>query len=345
MTRVGARPGTAPALARARVVALATLAALGLAPLAAQALGHAYLVPVFTRVAIYGLAAMSLNFILGYGGLVSFGHAAFLGLGAYAMAMLSLHAWYEEPLLGFAAAPWMNNALVVWPLAMLVAALAALPIGLVSLRTKGVYFIMITLAFAQMLYFFLGSLGRYGGDDGLSLWWGPNALPPAPLLGPLDLADRMTMFYVAYALLLLATFAFWRLVHSRFGRVLRGLKQNELRMRALGYRPLPYQLTAFCIASGVAGLAGALLANQALFVSPNVLHWSSSGELMVMVILGGMGNLVGPVLGAAALLLLEETLISVTEHWQLVLGPVLVLIVLFARRGLAGMLEGGEGDA
>ena len=232
----------------------------------------------------------------------------------------------------------MNSALVVWPLAMLVSALFAFVIGVISLRTKGVYFIMITLAFAQMLYFFFVSLEPYGGDDGLSLWWGPNTLPL------LDLSDRLTMFYVSYGLLLVCMFLFWRFVHARFGRVLRGLKSNELRMRSLGYRPLPYRLAAFCIAGAVAGLAGALLGNQTEFVSPNLLHWTRSGELLAMVILGGMGSLVGPVLGAGAYLLLEETLVSFTEHWQLFFGPLLVLIVLFARRGLAGLLIGGEGD-
>ena len=323
---------------RARVVTVLTLLVLGVAPLVALSLDQSYLVPVFTRVVISGLAALSLNFILGYGGLVSFGHAAFLGLGAYTFAILSQHAFEEEAFLGLSAGPWMNQALIVWPLAMLVSALFALVIGVISLRTKGVYFIMITLAFAQMLYFFFVSLEPYGGDDGLSLWWGPNTLPL------LDLGDRLTMFYVSYALLLACMFLFWRFIHARFGRVLRGLKSNELRMRALGYRPLPYRLAAFCIAGAVAGLAGALLGNQTEFVSPNLLHWSRSGELLVMVILGGMGSLVGPIFGAGAFLLLEETLVSFTEHWQIFFGPLLVLIVLFARRGLAGLLIGGEGD-
>ena len=318
---------------RGRWIAAVVLTLLGVAPLVARASGNDWLVPVLTRVAISGLAAMSLDLILGYGGLVSFGHAAFLGLGAYTVGILSHHWFYEVPLIG-APPEWLNQGLVAWPLAMLVAAAAAVVIGLVSLRTRGVYFIMITLAFAQMLYYLFVSLEAYGGDDGLSLWWGPNTL------GPLDLADRMVMFYVAFGVLVAWYFLFWRLVHARFGRVLRGLQQNELRMRALGFRPLPYQLTAFALSGAVAGLAGAMLANQTAFVSPSILHWTRSGELMVMVILGGMGSLVGSILGAAALLGLEETLISVTEHWQLVLGPILVLVVLFARRGIAGWLLG-----
>ena len=324
---------------RAQTVTLLTLLLLGVAPLVAQALDQSFLVPILTRVVILGLAALSLNFILGYGGLVSFGHAAPLGLGAYTVAILSQHAFYEEAFFGLGGAPWMNNAWLVWPLAMLISALFSFIVGGISLRTKGVYFIMITLAFAQMLFFFFVSLEPYGGDDGLSMWWGPNTL------APFDLSDRMTMFYVAYGLLLLFMFLFWRFVHARFGRVLRGLAENETRMRALGYRPLPYQLAAFCIAGAVAGLAGALSATQTEFVSPNSLHWSRSGELLVMVILGGTGSLIGPVLGAGALLGLEEVLISYTEHWGIVLGPLLVFIVLFARRGLSGVLVGGEGDA
>ncbi len=311
---------------------LAVLVALGVAPLLAQAAGERFLISAFARVAVYGLAALSLNFILGYGGLVSFGHAAFLGIGAYTVGILSYHAFYGDHVLGLKG-ELLNQALFVWPLAMFVSAFFALLIGLVSLRTKGVYFIMITLAFAQMLFFFAITLRRYGGEDGLSLWWGPN------MLGTLDLSQRMTFFYVAYALLVLAVFVVYRLVNSRFGRVLRGLKDNELRMRALGYRPLPYQLTAFCISGALCGLAGAMLANLTEFVSPSMMHWSRSGQLMVMVIMGGMNTLVGPVVGAGALLLMEELLISYTEHWQLFLGPILVLLVLFFKRGLAGIFS------
>lgn len=318
-----------------QTLTLVVLLILAVSPPVALAAGEGFLVSVLTRVVIYGLAALSLNFILGYGGLVSFGHAAFVGVGAYTAAIFSHHAFYDEPLLGIMARPAFNQALVVWPLAMIVSACFALVIGFISLRAKGVYFIMITLAFAQMLYFFTIGLRRYGGEDGLSLWWGTNSL------ATLDLSHNPTFFYTAYALLALWVFLFHRLIYSRFGRVLRGLKDNELRMRALGYRPLPYQLTAFCIAGAVAGLAGALLVNLNQFVSPGVLHWSSSGELMVMVIMGGMNTLIGPVIGAAVLLLTEELLISYTEHWRIFLGPVLVLIVLFAKRGLAGLFVKG----
>ena len=319
---------------RPAIVTVLVLLILGAAPYLAVTTGHAYLVPVFTRVAVYGLAALSLNFILGYGGLVSFGHAAFFGIGAYVMGILSYHAFFEDPFL----ANWTgtNQALIVWPLAMFVSALAALIIGAISLRTKGVYFIMITLAFAQMLFFFFVSLQAYGGEDGLSMWWGRN------VLGELELRHRLTFFYVVFTVLVVSLLVFSRLVNSRFGWVLRGCKENELRMRALGYNPFPYQLTAFCIAGAFGGLAGVLLANLAEFVSPDLLHWSRSGQLMVMVILGGMSSLIGPVVGAAAFLLIEEVLIAYTEHWQLVFGAILILFVLFAKRGLAGVLIGGR---
>jgi branched-chain amino acid transport system permease protein len=320
---------------RATVVTVLVLLALGIAPYIATATGHAYMVGVFSRIAIYGLAALSLNFILGYAGLVSFGHAAFFGVGAYVMGILSYHAFFAEPFFGL---PGSDQALVVWPLAMLVSALAALLIGIISLRTKGVYFIMITLAFAQMLFFFFISLQGYGGEDGLSLWWGRNELPF------LDLSRRMTFFYVVFSILVLWVFLFGRLIHSHFGWVLRGCKENELRMRALGYDPFPYRLASFCIAGAVGGLAGALIANLSEFVSPDLLYWSRSGQLMIMVILGGMTSLIGPVVGAAAFLLMEEFLISYTEHWMIILGPILIIFVLFAKRGIAGVLMGEKVD-
>ncbi len=309
-----------------------TLLALGLSPLVATWTGQAYLVNLFSRVAIFGLAALSLNLILGYGGLVSFGHAAFVGVGAYVAGILSFHWFDETPILGWTPP---NEALVVWPLSMLVSAIFALLIGVISLRTRGIYFIMITLAFAQMLYYFAVGLEPYGGDDGLSLWWGRNTF------AGIELSNRLAFFYLCFALLSLFVLLLGRLVRSPFGRVLQGFRENELRMRALGYRPLPYQLTAFCLAGAVAGLAGAMLANLSEFVSPAFMHWSRSGQLLVMVILGGMHSLAGPIVGAAAFLLLEEVLSSYTEHWQIVFGPLLVLIVLFARGGLAGLL-GGE---
>ena len=254
--------------------------------------------------------------------------------------ILIFHASEASPIIAWPAridAP--RSALIVWPLAMVVSAVVAAAIGAVSLRTSGVYFIMITLAFGQMLYFFFVSLEGYGGDDGLSLL-DRNSLPG------LDLADDTVFYYLCLGLLLAFLYASHRIVRSRFGIVIRGCRQNPRRMAALGFHTFRYRLTCFAIAGAGAGLAGALLANQTQFVSPATMHWTTSGEIMVMVILGGMGTLVGPVLGAAALLLAEEFLSILTEHWALYLGPFLILVVLFARRGLYGLITGEHrGDA
>ena len=306
-------------------VLLATLP--GLAHLA----GEPFLVTIATRMLILALAAVSLDLILGYGGMVSFGHAAWLGTGAYVVGILATHASEGSLLLG--AIPGTHAAWIAWPLAALLSGLGAMLVGVLALRTSGVHFIMITLAFAQMVYF--QSLEGYGGDDGLSLW-DRSTLPG------LDLYDDLTFYYVCLALLLGFLLLARRLVDSRFGLVLRGCKQNERRMRALGFPTFRYKLVAFGIAGAGAGLAGALLANHAEFVSPATMHWTRSGELMVMAILGGIGTLYGAVVGAIALLALEEFLTAWTEHWMLVLGPLLVMVVLFARRGLWGWLAGRD---
>jgi branched-chain amino acid transport system permease protein len=271
-----------------------------------------------TRMLIFAIAALSLDLILGYGAMVSFGHAAYLGIGAYAVGIFAFHG--------------INAAWIQWPAAILGSAVVAALVGLVSLRTSGVYFIMITLAFGQMLYFLAVSLKLYGGDDGLTI------NQRSQLGGPLDLSSNTTLYYVVLALLLGFLFLGQRLVASRFGMVIRGAKSNERRMRALGFPTLRYRLAAFAIAGTVCGVAGVLLANLTNFASPAYMHWTRSGELMVMVILGGMGSLIGPIFGAFALLLLEELLSSHTQHWQLYLGPILILIVLFAKRGIYGLL-------
>lgn len=316
---------------------LVALLAAGFAavPLLAAWLDEPYLVSLFTRIAIFALAAASLDLILGYGGMVSFGHAAFFGLGGYVTAILWLHAEEGEPLFGLL--PGTQQALAAWPAAMAVAGIAALLIGLVSLRTSGLYFIMITLAFAQMLYYLFVSFGRYGGEDGLALY-SRNLLPG------LDLADPVTFYYVVLGLLALFLLLFHRLVDARLGFVLRGCRQNEQRMRALGFPVLRYKLTAFVIAGMAAALAGALMVNQIEYTSPTFLHWKQSGEFLIMVVLGGIGSLYGAVLGAGALVLLEEQLSIYTEHWQVILGPVLIAVVFFARRGLYGFLV-RNGDA
>lgn len=307
-------------------------------PLIAESLNDPFWISIATRMLIYGLAAMSLDLILGYGAMVSFGHAAFFGIGAYVVGILTHHVFYAE-VIPFLPGQWEGSvsAWVQWPLAMLVSGLIALVIGALSLRTQGVYFIMITLAFAQMLYFFMIGLPTYGGEDGLNLWM-RSELPG------LNLSDPWHFYYVVLGLLLLWLFLNQRIVGSRFGRVLAGCRQNKARMQTLGYPVTRYKLTAFVISGMGAGLAGALAANQTEFVSPGLMAWSTSGELMIMVILGGMGTLIGPIFGAIILLTLEEILAGITEHWMVILGPILILVVLYARGGLYRALVGGRHD-
>jgi branched-chain amino acid transport system permease protein len=262
--------------------------------------------------------------------MVCFGHAAFFGAGAFVVGILAFHGFEES---AFITWPLVimgtENALIAWPLAIFASALLALFIGTISLRTSGVYFIMITLAFAQMMFFFFTSLEKYGGDDGLSMF-------SRSRIGDLYLGDDTSFYYICLVILVGFVFLCFRLVNSRFGMVIQGSKENDIRMRALGFETYRYKLICFVIAGAGAGLAGALIANQTEFVSPSLMHWSISGEIMVMVILGGVGTLIGPVVGAAALLLLEEVIAHYTEHWMLFLGPILIFVVLFARRGLYG---------
>ncbi len=320
-------------LTRRRAVHLGALVIALVLPPVALALDEPFYVSLASRILIYGLAAASLDLILGYGGMVSFGHAAFFGAGGYVVGILAVHGFDGTPLLF--GLPGTGSALVAWPLAVLLSGVLALAIGAVCLRTGGVYFIMITLAFAQMLYYFFVSLEPYGGDDGLSIY-GRSTLPG------LDLSDDTSFYYLCLVLLVGFLVLGRRLMGSRFGMVIRGTMENERRMRALGFPVYRYKLLCFAIAGAGAGLAGALIANQTEFVSPALMHWTRSGEIMVMVILGGMGTLVGPVFGAAVFLLLEEILPAWTEHWMIVFGPVLILVVLFARRGIHGWLAGPE---
>jgi branched-chain amino acid transport system permease protein len=296
------------------VLAVTLVAAIAF-PFAAGALGGDYYVGLATRIMIYALAATSLNLVLGYGGMISFGHAAFFGAGAYTVAILAKEG--------------VVAGLVAWPLAVGVGVLCALVIGAISLRTRGLYFIMITLAFAQMLYYFFVSLRTYGGEDGINL-------ATRSQLPGLDLTNSAHFFLVVLALLAGCHYLLRRLAASRFGAVMRGIRENETRMTALGYPTYRYRLVCFTIAGGVAGLAGALIANQHGFVSPNLLHWTQSGTLLIMVILGGVGLLYGGVAGAMAMLLLEEILSGWTEYWKLGLGLVLLFVVLRAPRGIGG---------
>jgi branched-chain amino acid transport system permease protein len=298
----------------------AIVLALALVPPLAAWFNQPYYLELFRRIMIFAIAAASLNLILGYGGLVSFGHAAYLGIGAYAVGVLAHYGVHTG---------WLQ-----WPLAIGASALVALAIGAVSIRTSGIYFIMITLAFTQMLYYLGISIEEFGGDDGLRL------AVKSQFSGLVRLENPVVFYYVVLVFLAGVVYLVHRLVNSRFGLVIRAARSNEARTRAIGFSPYPYRLAAFVIAGAICGLAGALLVNQTSFLTPEFMNWTRSGELMFMVILGGVATSAGPVLGAAALLLLEDVLAGLTQHWQIILGPILVLVVLFARRGLAGLLPG-----
>lgn len=306
-----------PTKRRTRFIETALLIAAALLPLWLQALDETFYIGFATRLLIYALAATSLNFIVGYGGMVAFGHAAFFGGGAYVVTILMS--------IGIVSA-W-----IAWPAAMVAAGLVAVVIGAISLRTRGVYFIMITLAFAQMIYYSIISLKNAGGDDGLPL-------DQRSSLAPFDLSSDMALYWVALLLLAACLYALDRLTHSRYGRALAGLRQNEVRMEALGYPVNRLKLLCFVIGAAFAGLAGALLANQNGLASPNQLYWTQSGMLLVMVILGGVGQRYGGVLGAFALLGLEEALGLMTEYSHLIIGLALLGVVLFAPHGLAGLV-------
>jgi branched-chain amino acid transport system permease protein len=311
-------------LGRRRLVLLALVLLFAAAPPAAILLGQPFYIDLLRRVMIFAIAAVSLDLILGYGGMVSFGHAAYLGAGAYAVTILALHG--------------VHAGLLQWAAAIGASMLLALAIGAISVRTSGIHFIMITLAFTQMLYYLGISLDVYGGDNGMRL---PER---SQFHGLIDLGNGTEFYYLVLVLLVLVVLLVRRLVGSRFGMVIRAAKSNEARARAIGFSPYPYRLAAFVIAGGICGLAGALLVNHTAYLTPDLMHWTRSGDILFMVILGGIGSTVGPVLGALVLLVLENALSNWTEHWQIILGPLLVLVVLFARRGLAGMLWREERD-
>jgi branched-chain amino acid transport system permease protein len=285
--------------------------------------GERYLVGLFARVMVFAIAAISLDLILGFGGLVSFGHAAFLGIGAYAVGILASHG--------------ISDAALVLPAALIIAALFALATGAVAVRTRGVYFIMITLAFGQMAYYTATSLSQYGGDDGMTL------LARSTLFGRPIFTDARSFYYVVLALLALVYLFCRMVVASRFGRVLRAARENSVRTETMGYNVYAFRLVAYVVAGCICALAGFLFANLNSFVSPAYMSWQRSGDLIVMVILGGMGSLHGAALGSLVFLLLEEFLSGVSEHWKVIFGPFLVLVVLFARGGLMGLIRGGRG--
>jgi branched-chain amino acid transport system permease protein len=300
------------------VVVLAMLVALALLPVYVALTGDRFILTLFTRIIILALAAVSLNLILGYGGMMSFGHAAYLGIGGYAIGMLAHEG--------------VGSGYIQWPVALAASAVFALVIGALCLRTRGVYFIMITLSFAQMAYYVVSGLSRYGGDDGLTIY------QRSDFGGWINMSNKTQFYYLCLVLLYGSLYLVWRLVNSRFGMVIQGARSNETRIRAIGFPVYRYRLTCFVIAGTMGGLAGALLANNTEFISPSVMYWTRSGDLIIMVVLGGMGSLFGPVFGAVALLLLEEVLSGITEYWQIILGPMLLLVVLFARGGIDGLL-------
>lgn len=303
--------------ARNIVVGL-VIAGLLLLPVYSALSGKIFVLTLFTRIIIFALAAASLNLMMGYGGMMSFGHAAYLGIGGYAVGILAHEG--------------IGSGFIQWPVALLASALFALVIGSLSLRTRGVYFIMITLAFAQMAYYVASGLSRYGGDDGLTIY------KRSDFGGLINLNDRVQFYYLCLGCLLGGVYLIWRIVNSRFGMVVQGIRSNEQRMQAIGFPAYRYRLVCFVISGTICGLAGALLANNTDFISPATMYWTRSGDLMVMVVFGGMGTLFGPVIGSIVFLLLEELLSQFTEYWALIMGPLLLLIVLFARGGIMGIL-------
>jgi len=323
-----------------RVLSLAVLGALGGVAMLAVAMDEPFTITLATRVAILALAAAGLNIALGLGGLVSFGHALFFGLGGYVMGILAYHAQTYTPLdLGLFQIEGTKSMPVIWLVAVTLSALVAVPVGLLALRTSGVYFIMITLAFAQMFYYFTISWSAYGGEDGLSIYV-RNGFPGLNTLDPIQ------FFGLCFAILCVVLWLSARLKRSPFGLALGAARQAPARAEAVGFDPLRLRLVAFVISGAIAGLAGALFADLNRFVSPTMFGWHLSGELIVLVILGGVARIIGPVVGAGLYVMLEHFLGQVTDFWQIWLGLILLVIVLFARGGIVGLLVpkgGGHG--
>jgi branched-chain amino acid transport system permease protein len=307
-----------------RWVMVLVLVIMALVPVFVAFSGNYFYLDVATRLIILAIAAVSLNLILGYGGMISFGHAAYLGIGAYAVG---IPAYYE-----------IYDGYLQITLAVVLSALFALITGAICLRTRGIHFIMITMAFSQMLFFGLVSIEEYGGDDGLVIEY------RSEFSGLLDLEQATQLYYAALVSLVVFLFLISRLIQARFGMVIQGTKGNDRRMRSLGFDTYRYQLACYVISGAICGYAGALLGNFTNFISPEMMDWTRSGELIFMVVLGGGGTLFGPVIGAAAFILLEEVLSGLWLYWQFIFGLILILVVIFAKRGLMGLLSNGRGQ-
>jgi branched-chain amino acid transport system permease protein len=305
-------------LHRSAVLPLLLFGGLALIPFVATAIEQPFWISFFARILIYAIAASALNLALGYGGLVSFGHALFMGLGSYAVALPAFHG---------IASGWAHLALCLG-----MSATVALAVGAISLRTAGMAFIMITLAFAQMGYFLLVSLKQYGGDDGLPV-------AATSKFGAFDLGSTLPLYVTALVVLALITWWMAKLRASPFGMALRGARQNARRINAIGLEARRLQLVAFVISGVLCGLSGLLLANLNAFASPSSLAWTVSGELIVMVVLGGIGTVLGPVVGALVFLGLEELLKGLTEHWMIIFGPLIVVMALVGQRGIVGLID------
>lgn len=299
---------------------IAVIITLAVVPVYAAITGEGFALTLFTRVIILAIAALSLNLIMGFGGMVSFGHAAYLGIGGYVVGILAKEG--------------IGSGFVQWPVAVAVSALYALVVGALSLRTRGVYFIMITLAFAQMVYYVAIGLDRYGGDDGLTI------NQRSRFGAAVDLGNRTVFYYLCFGLMLAGIYLVWRIVNSRFGMVIQGARSNERRMRAIGFPTFRYRLVCFVIAGAMCGLAGVLLANHTNFISPAMMHWTRSGDLIVMAVLGGMQAMFGPLIGAITFLVLEEGLSRLTEYSNLILGPLLLIVAILMSGGIDGLIVG-----
>ncbi len=305
---------------RRKLLGILVIGTCAVVPILATTLNEPYYINFFARLMIWSIAAISLNLILGYGGMISFGHALYLGIGAYAVGIC---AYYD-----------ITNAYIQILVAIIAAFFIALIFGGISLRTRGVYFIMITMALTQMVYFLSISVEKFGSDDGLIIYdrsdFGTRLL---------NMDNPIQRYYLIFAIMVFCLYFSYRLINSRFGYVIRGTKTNETRMEVIGYKTFRYRLACFVIAGVMCALAGVLSANVEKFVSPDVMHWTRSGELIFMVVLGGMASILGPVTGALVFWLLSEVLARITEHWHIIFGPFLILVVLLSPRGIDGLLS------